>query len=218
MVLTDHVLLADKPCLLQEPAAAAAPALQLEAEPQPLSEDERMAQHAAAVAAATAVLSEASASALKDVIAEEGISEEEQAESIAAAREQRMQQLLYAITVLASSSGAPHVKLLAEVSASTGVAVAFGLTRGGVRRQKLIVNLHLRGLLGVLLRLAKACRCCAVLRCAALPVRRRCHRAGSVHGPGAAAGQPAAGNARHGLAHTHLQWGQPAGGAAGGAQ
>lgn len=64
-----------------------------------------MAQHAAAVAAATAVLSEASASALKDVIAEEGISQEEQAESIAAAREQRMQQLLYAITVLASSSG-----------------------------------------------------------------------------------------------------------------
>lgn len=92
----------------KEPAAAAAaagPAVQLEAEPQPQTEDERMAQHAAAVAAATAVLSEASASALKDVIAEEGISQEEQAESIAAAREQRMQQLLYAITVLASSSG-----------------------------------------------------------------------------------------------------------------
>jgi hypothetical protein len=57
------------------------------------------------VAAATAVLSEASASALKDVIAEEGISQEQRAESIAAAREERMQQLLYAITVLASSSG-----------------------------------------------------------------------------------------------------------------
>jgi hypothetical protein len=72
---------------------------------QGLTGDERQAQHAAAVAAATAVLSEASASALKDVIAEEGISQEQRAESIAAAREQRMQQLLYAITVLASSSG-----------------------------------------------------------------------------------------------------------------
>jgi len=51
------------------------------------------------------VLSEASASALKDVIAAEGISQEQRAESIAAAREERMQQLLYAITVLASSSG-----------------------------------------------------------------------------------------------------------------
>jgi hypothetical protein len=39
------------------------------------------------------------------VIAEEGISQEERAEGIAAAREQRMQQLLYAITVLASTSG-----------------------------------------------------------------------------------------------------------------
>jgi hypothetical protein len=75
------------------------------AAPSSLSQDERLAQHAAAVAAATAVLSEASASALKDVIAEEGISQEERAESIAAAREQRMQQLLYAITVLASTSG-----------------------------------------------------------------------------------------------------------------
>lgn len=57
------------------------------------------------------MLSEASASALKDVIAEEGISQEQRAESIAAAREERMQQLLYAITVLASSSGGvryPH--------------------------------------------------------------------------------------------------------------
>jgi uncharacterized membrane protein YqiK len=80
---------------LQETAAAA----------QGLTEDERQAQRAAAVATATVVLSEASASALKDVIAEEGISQEQQAESIAAAREQRMQQLLYAITVLASSSG-----------------------------------------------------------------------------------------------------------------
>lgn len=69
------------------------------------SDDDKLAQHAAAVAAATAVLSEASASALKDVIAAEGISQEQRAESIAAAREERMQQLLYAITVLASSSG-----------------------------------------------------------------------------------------------------------------
>lgn len=64
------------------------------------------AQHAAAVAAATAVLNEASASVMRDVIAKEGISEEQRAANLAEAREQRMQQLLYAITVLASNSGA----------------------------------------------------------------------------------------------------------------
>ncbi|WIA07926.1 hypothetical protein OEZ85_007404 [Tetradesmus obliquus] len=85
----------------------------LEAEPRPAgaaaaaggASGEAAAQHAAAVAAATAVLNEASASALRDVIAREGISEAQREACMAQAREQRMQELLKAITVLASNSG-----------------------------------------------------------------------------------------------------------------
>jgi hypothetical protein len=63
------------------------------------------AEHAAALATATAVLKEASAGALAELIAEDGISEEQRLAGVAAAREARMRQLLNAITVLASSSG-----------------------------------------------------------------------------------------------------------------
>jgi hypothetical protein len=51
------------------------------------------------------VLNEASASALRDVIASEGISEQQREARMAEVRERRMQELLYAITVLASNSG-----------------------------------------------------------------------------------------------------------------
>jgi hypothetical protein len=51
------------------------------------------------------VLNEASASALRDVIAKEGISEQQREARMAEVRERRMQELLYAITVLASNSG-----------------------------------------------------------------------------------------------------------------
>jgi hypothetical protein len=85
----------------------------LQAEPRPAgaaaaaggASGEAAAQHAAAVAAATAVLNEASASALRDVIANEGISEQQREAQMAEVREKRMQELLYAITVLASNSG-----------------------------------------------------------------------------------------------------------------
>lgn len=73
------------------------------------------------------MLSEASASALKDVIAEEGISQEQRAESIAAAREERMQQLLYAITVLASSSGGvPYLHMLMQLCSSSSSDLVVG--------------------------------------------------------------------------------------------
>lgn len=101
LLLWCAVLLDARPSNKQDPAAAPTPA----AAAGPSQTDERAAQHAAAVATATAVLSEASASALRDVLADEGISEEQRAEQIAKAREKRMQDLLYAITVLASSSG-----------------------------------------------------------------------------------------------------------------
>lgn len=77
----------------------------LQAEPHPAAAGDEAAQHAAAVAAATVVLNEASASALADVIAAEGISEEQRAVKVAEERQKRMQELLYAITVLASTSG-----------------------------------------------------------------------------------------------------------------
>lgn len=94
-----------------------------QAEVQPPAPGDVAAQHAAAVAAATAVLNEASASALADVIAAEGISEEQRAMKVAEERQKRMQHLLYAITVLASSSGkelttAPHTSMLIACSCS----------------------------------------------------------------------------------------------------
>lgn len=76
-----------------------------QAEPQAAHAGEEAAQHAAAVAAATVVLNEASASALADVMSADGISEEQRAIKVAEERQKRMQELLYAITVLASSSG-----------------------------------------------------------------------------------------------------------------
>lgn len=118
-----------------------------------------MARNAAAMAAATAVLSEASASALKDVIAQDGISQEEQAESIVAAREQRMQQLLYAITVLASSSGAAHGKLGRGVCFEHWFGCCFGVDQGMWKK----ASVKREGPTAVGQSLSMLC--CAALRC-----------------------------------------------------
>ncbi|KAI8468150.1 MAG: LETM1-domain-containing protein [Monoraphidium minutum] len=97
---------------LADPAAAAeAAAAAAEAE----AREAEAARNAAAVAAASAVIREAAAGAVKDAMGREadealedaskGVSAEERAAQSAAAREQRMQDVISALAVLASGSG-----------------------------------------------------------------------------------------------------------------